>query len=562
MIPILYEATETQFTTNGLGRLVDCISCEVVEERNGIYECEFEYPITGEKYELIKEGRIIAVTHDETGDVQPFILYKRTASIDGTVKFNAYHLSYKLSNIIAMPFTASGIAEAMAEIVPHSANTNPFIFWTDKVVTSQFKNETPRTVRSLLGGDKGSLLDVFGKGEYEFDKWTVKLHLNRGQDSGVTIRYGKNLSDITQEIDASGYYNAVAPFWKNEDEIVTLADGLVTLEGVTDIKAVPLDLSNAFDNAPTEEELRDMAQTRLENSTGINVTENIKADFVQLWQTEEYKNFAPLQRVKLCDTVTVIYEALGVYSVQKKVVRVKWDVLLDRYKEIELGDSQTTLADVITEITTQLTAELPTASMMAQAISNATNKITGNNGGYVVLHNNANGEPYEFLVMDSPNINTAVNVWRWNMGGLGFSSTGYNGDFSSLALTMDGQINANMITVGTMSANMIKGGVLQLGGEQNGNGVLELRTADGTLVGRMDNQGLRMYGASGYVSMNFEEGFAGFDLSGNKLYWVASDQFHMRKAVVEDEITLCELIRFINITNADNTGVGVVAIGE
>lgn len=561
MIPILYESTETQFTSNGLGRLVDTISATVTEERNGVYELEFEYPISGEKYDLIKEGRIVAVTHDETGDVQPFILYKRTATIDGKVKFNAHHLSYRLSNIVVKPFTASGIVDAMAQIVPNSLNTNPFVFWTDKVVSSQFENELPRSVRSLLGGERGSLLDVFGKGEYEFDKWTVKLHLNRGQDSGVTIRYGKNLSDITQEIDASGYFNAVAPYWKGEDETVTLPD-LVVLEGVEDIRAVPLDLTNEFENAPTQAELRDMAQTRLENSSGINISENIKADFVQLWQTEEYKDYAPLQRVRLCDTVTIIYEPLGVYSIQKKVIRVKWNVLLDRYDEIELGDSQVTLADLVVDMTQKITEGLPTTSMMANAIANATNKITGNKGGYVVLHSDANGTPYEFLVMDSPDINTAVNVWRWNLGGLGFSSTGYNGDFSSLALTMDGQINADLITTGLLSANRIRGGVLQLGGEDNGNGVMELRTADGTLVGRMDNLGLRMYGQSGYVSMNYEEGFAGFDLNGNKLYWVASDQFHMKQAVVEEEITLCELIRFINISNADNTGVGIVAVGE
>lgn len=561
MIPILYESTETQFTSNGLGRLVDTISAMVTEERNGVYELEFEYPISGEKYELIKEGRIVACTHDETGDIQPFILYKRTATIDGKVKFNAHHLSYRLSNIVVKPFTASGIVDAMAQIVPNSMNPNPFVFWTDKVVTSQFENETPRSVRSLLGGERGSLLDVFGKGEYEFDKWTVKLHLNRGQDSGVTIRYGKNLSDITQEIDASGYYNAVAPYWKGEDETVTLPD-LVVLEDVDEIRAVPLDLTNEFENAPTQAELRDMAQTRLENSSGINISENIKADFVQLWQTEEYKDYAPLQRVRLCDTVTIIYEPLGVYSIQKKVIRVKWNVLLDRYDEIELGDSQVTLADLVVDMTQRITEDLPTTSMMANAIANATNKITGNKGGYVVLHSDANGIPYEFLVMDSPDINTAVNVWRWNLGGLGFSSNGYNGDFSSLALTMDGQINADMITTGLLSANRIRGGVLQLGGEDNGNGVMELRTADGTLVGRMDNLGLRMYGANGYVSMNYEEGFAGFDLNGNKLYWVASDQFHMKQAVVEEEITLCELIRFINISNNDNTGVGIVAVGE
>ena len=558
MIPILYESTETQFTSNGLGRLVDTISATVTEERNGVYELEFQYPIEGEKYRLLREGRIVAVTHDETGDVQPFILYKRTATMDGLVTFNAYHLSYRLSNIVVMPFTASGITEAMADIVPNSANLNPFTFWTDKVVSSQFSLDEPRSVRSLLGGEQGSLLDVFGKGDYEWDKWTVKLHLNRGTDSGVSIRYGKNLSDITQDIDASNYYNAIVPYWKGEDSIVTLPEKYITNTD-DDIVAISVDLSDAFEEEPTVEQLRAEAERRIEN--GVNVEENIKVDFVQLWQTEEYKEYAPLQRVNLCDTVSVFYEDLGVNALQKKVIRTVWNVLLDRYDEIELGDSQTTLADIITEITDNALSDVPSTSMMAQAIANATNKITGNNGGYVILHKDANGQPYELLVMDMPNINTAVNVWRWNLGGLGFSSTGYNGDYSSVALTMDGQINADLITVGTLSANRIKGGVLQLGGEDNGNGVLQLRTEDGTLVGQMDKGGLKMFGQDGFVLMNYAEGFAGFDLNGNKLYWVASDQFHMRKAVVEEEITLCQKLRFIEVNTSTNTGVALVSVG-
>lgn len=558
MTPILFESTETQFTSNGLGRLPDCVECKVTEERNGIYELEFTYPIEGEKYRELEEGRIIGVTHDETGDVQPFIMYKRTATMDGLVTFNAYHLSYRLSNIVVMPFTASGMVEALADIVPNSANTNPFTFWTDKVVSSQFELKTPRSVRALLGGEEGSILDVFGKADFEWDKFTVKVYQNRGTDSGVTIRYGKNLADVTQDIDASGYYNAIVPYWKGEESVVTLPEYYVT-NSEDDIIAISLDLSDAFEEEPTVEELRAEAESRLDG--GTNVEENIKVDFVQLWQTEEYKDFAPLQRVNLCDTVSVFYEALGVKALKKKVIRTVWNVLLDRYDEIELGDAQTTLADIITEITSESLGDVPSTSMMATAIANATNKITGNNGGYVVLHKNADGQPYELLVMDSPDINTAVNIWRWNLGGLGFSSTGYSGDFSAVALTMDGQINADLITVGTLSANRIKGGILQLGGEDNGNGVLQLRTADGTLVGQMDNNGLRMFGQDGYVLMNYEEGFAGFDLNGNKLYWVASDQFHMKKAVVEEEITLCQKLRFIEVNTSTNTGVALVSVG-
>lgn len=116
MIPILYPQSETRFRNNGLGRLVDCISCVVTEERNGIYECEFQYPVTGQHYSDIQEGRIIFCTHDDTRTGQPFEIYKRSAEINGVVTFNASHISYRLSKVTLEPFTATSCAHALSEI--------------------------------------------------------------------------------------------------------------------------------------------------------------------------------------------------------------------------------------------------------------------------------------------------------------------------------------------------------------------------------------------------------------------------------------------------------------
>lgn len=498
MIPILFDDGEKNYNTNGLGRLADSVSCTVTEERNGIYECEFEYPITGEKYDLLTEGQQILCTHDDTGDLQPFIIYGRTAPINGIVTFYAHHVSYALRGTVVLPFTASSVADALNKIGRNSVPANDFTFWTNKSTSGTFKVEAPRAARGLLGGEDGSILDVYGKGDYEWDRYTVKLYQTRGQDTEVEIRYGKNLSDLTNEIDAGDTYNAVAPFWLNSEtgQLVTLPEGYIFVQSaaqrtayLTDenetiirdendeplevtfrnLKAIPLDLSEAFETAPTVSQLRTAARSELEGSEGWVPTQNIRVDFVHMWETEEYKDYAPLQRVRLCDTVSVYYPELGVEAERKKVVKTTYNVLLDRYDEIELGDLQYSYAEIITK---GILEEVPTTDMMDEAIRRATDLISGGLGGYVVLKPNANGEPEEILIMDTPDLNTAVNVIRMNKNGIAFSTNGYNGPFRT-AWTIDGAFVADFITAGTLNANVIKAGVLS---DVNGNTTFNLLT--------------------------------------------------------------------------------------
>lgn len=531
MIPVLYNNAEKAFVTNGIGRLSDCISCTVTEERNGIYECEFEYPITGVRYKDIQEGCIITVTHDDTGDIQPFDIYSRSAPISGIVTFYAHHVSYRLSDIVVTPFNAGSCAAALDAIPQNSVNTNPFTFWTDKTTTGNFSVDVPDYARAILGGQEGSILDTFGKGDYEWDKWTVKLHLNRGVDSGVEIRYGKNMSDLTHEIDLSSTYNAIVPYWSDtEGSLVMLPEKILIYSGATSrvtdlndenlqiireennepieitykiVDAVPLDLSSEFEEAPTADQLREVARARLESSEAWIPNENIKVDFVQLWQTEEYKDYAPLQRVRLCDTVSVYYPELGVEAVKQKVIKTVYNVLLDRYDSIELGELQTTLAGTITSGIDEKLEDYPDIGYMDKAINQATQLITGGLGGYVVMKLNANNKPEELLIMDNEDINQAVNVWRWNKNGIGYSSTGYNGTYKT-AWTIDGSFVADFITSGSMSANLIKGGTLKLGGSNNTNGLLQILDGSGNVITTGNNAGIntKSLTATDYVYVN------------------------------------------------------------
>lgn len=487
MIPILYEPSERRFLTNGIGRLSDCIRCVCTEERNGVYEVEFDYPIDGEHYSEIKTGRMIAVTHDDTGDIQPFDIYAKSAPIDGVVTFNAHHISYRLSDIVCMPFEATSCVDAISKLAYNSANTNPFNFWTDKAAAGNFKLEAPKNVRNILGGEQGSLLDVYGKGDYQFDKFNVRLYANRGVDTGVSIRYGKNMTDLKYTEDASDVYNAVVPFWLDSQTgaLVVLPEKVLVFSGATPqiayltnedllvirtetgepievayrmVDAVPMDMSSEFQEQPTVAQLREAATAKFLESYAWLPSQTVEVDFIQLWQTEEYKDYAPLQRVRLCDTVSVYYPKLGVEAVKEKVIKTVYNVLLDRYDSIELGTPQTTLAQSMSGTIETMTQELPSKSFMERAIEYATEMITGNQGGYVVLKENANGQPEEFLILDNEDINQAVNVWRWNASGLGHSHNGYNGPYSDVAITMDGAINANAITVGNLWANLITAG--------------------------------------------------------------------------------------------------------
>lgn len=520
MIPILYDNNERTFASNGLGRLTDCLECTVTEERNGIYEAEFVYPITGVHYNDIVEGRIISVTHDEQGDRQPFVIYRRSAVIDGRVTFCAHHVSYDLSGVIVSPFTATSPTAALTFIKDNSITDNPFEFWTDKASGGSMEVDVPTPAKALLGGREGSILDVFGGGEYEFDGFTVKLYQNRGSDSGVTIRYGKNLTNLRQERETLDLYNAVVPYWRDNQsgdliygDVVTGAGGIEELAYWTDqndvyitdengeeleflyIKSVTttMDLSQEFEDMPTKEELEAKALQILNSNQPWIPKESIDVDFVALWQTEEYKNIAPLQRVSLCDTVSVYYPELGVDAVEVKVIKTVYNVLLDRFDSLELGQPKATFAEVISaETSTEVLTK--STSMMEEAINAATSLITGGMGGHVVFSLDANGKPQEILIMDTEDVETAVHVLRINVNGIGFSSTGVEGPYTT-AWTLDGSFVADFITAGTMQANRIKGGTLTLGGSGNGNGTMVVYDAEGNLVTEINNLGtLLKYG--------------------------------------------------------------------
>ena len=350
---------------------------------------------------------------------------------------------------------------AMQGLKTNAVEPCPFDFWTDKETTATFTVTEPASARSLLGGVAGSVLDVYG-GEYEFNRYTVKLHKARGHDSGVVIAYGKNLVDIDQEESIENTITGVYPYYKDTNgNVLELPEKVVSSASAHNFpypRTVPLDCSQEWQETPSVEQLRAYASAYVKKE-GIGVPSvSLKVSFVPLWQTEEYKAIAPAERLNLCDIATVRFEKLGV-NARAKVVQTVYDVLAGRYESITLGEASTNLADTIVAQDKAINAKADTSDLEAAA-ANASAWITGNKGGYVVLRRNADGQPYELLIMDKPTIEEATKVWRFNKSGLGYSSTGYNGTYG-LAMTQDGQIVADYITTGTLSANLLRAGVLQ-----------------------------------------------------------------------------------------------------
>lgn len=402
MKPILYAHEETSFTSAGLAILSDCISFTVEEELNGTFEAEFQYPITGRHYDLIQEGLIVGATHDDSGAIQPFEIYKRSAPIDGKVTFNAHHISYRLSKEVVMPFTASSLAGALTSIVSNIVGGTEFSFSSDMASAGELKVETPSAVRALLGGEENTLLQVYG-GEFEFNNFDVILHDKRGTETNVEIRYGKNLSDLTQEIDESETYNAIVPFWKDSSKstLVTLPELYIAHDPDAELTMMPLDLSDQFNKKPTVAQLRNKAQEKFDAGKPWTPSETIEVDFVALWQTDEYERYAELQRVHLGDSVSVYYPALGVIANAQRVVKTVYNTLLDRYDEITLNELKETLADMNDQsiATGMNTAISDAVKLTIDSIkANQSGTVTTDANGMANINSLTSGTPFDGTV--------------------------------------------------------------------------------------------------------------------------------------------------------------------
>lgn len=477
MIPILYEAKTNDFTGNGTGFLKDATECTVKEVRNGTFELTLKYPENGVYADKLTEDAIIKAKPNNKDNDQLFRIYKSGKTIAGVNTFYAEHISYELnSNPICQPvIEGKNPQQAIEQVLSQAAVPNNYTAWSDIQTRNSTSIDDVVSVRKMLGGVEGSILDTWG-GEYQFDNFTIKLWKNRGKDTGETIRYGKNLITAEQEKNIANTVTAIFPYARyrkdetSEEEIlVKLSEGIIktpNADRYARLKCEPVDFSDKFKDGVviTEDMLRKVATAYAQS--GIDEPSiSIKASFQDMNKIKGNENLATFNSIDLCDTVTVIIEKLGI-DVKAKVVSYTYNVLKERAENVEIGETRTNLTKQITaESKEQADRIIKTATFsekleasLKQRIADATAAITGNSGGYVVLYPPEN--PQEIFVMDTPDTKTAKNVWRWNKAGLGHSSNGVNGPFN-VAIQQDGTIIADFIGAGELDGMIIKVGTVK-----------------------------------------------------------------------------------------------------
>lgn len=486
MKPILYSSTATSFNNQGLGVLSDAVSCTVVEERNGEYELTLQYPVGGIHYSEIEDRAIIMAIPSPYRSAQPFRIYSIESPLNGIVTIHAHHISYDLSGIPVSPFTAGTCKAALSGLVTHSAVTNPFSADTDKLVTGTYTLKVPTSFRACLGGQEGSILDVYGKGEYEFDKFDIYLHLNRGSDNGVKFAYGVNITDFNMERNLESVVTGIYPYWANVDgdELVELDSKIIEIYDpnnptylleaggayLTDSNGnylttqtpfsfhnvLPLDLSSEFEEAPTQEQLKERAEKYISDN-GLGAPKvSIEVSFVHLGQTAEYSYLKEVEKCDLCDTVTVEFPLYGI-SVKAKIIAIETDVLLERYNSVQIGDPRSTIADTIAGLT--LTSATKTEVQMGN--QKAADVINNTKGTFEWIDENGDGENEGFTIYESE----GVAFLRCTAGGIGLSQDG--GLTYTNAITKEGVV------------------ATQLNVQEDGNDVFEVYYDENALVSQM-----------------------------------------------------------------------------
>lgn len=347
MIPILYEANAVTFLNNGLGRLSDAVSCVVNETLNGEYYATLKYPCDGIHASEIRQGRILYMKPNQDDGNQPFRISKIQETMAGRMlTVTANHISYDLGGYPVQPCSGTGISAALSAINANCMVINPFTISTDLTDSaSAFAVEEPKSVRACLGGDDGSILDVFG-GELKFDGFDVEILQARGSNKGAQIRYGKNLQSFVNVRSMESAYSGVLSFWADSNSVAV--GNVVNSTGASNFPTSKIyinDVSTEYETQPTTVQLDNESSAYIANNNiGQTYIDSVTVSFVPIWQTEEYKHLTNFEQIGMADSVSVIYNG---YNFVVKVVQYSFDVIVERYRSMTLGQKKTTLLESI-----------------------------------------------------------------------------------------------------------------------------------------------------------------------------------------------------------------------
>lgn len=556
----LFGITDTSFTSNGDVVIIP-LRAKVHKEDNGSFYLDLETDLSYVDY--LTEGRIVIAPTPQGEQAFRVGNVQKTKSKLST---RCYHLFYDTENYLIQDSNVvdKNCNDALDHLNSATDNTSPFTTLSNITTISSY-----RCVRTSLYEAIQVVLERWG-GHLVRDNFTIKIMDAIGQDNGVTIRYAKNLREITSEENWDNVVTKLLPVGK-DGILLNALDGSasVYLTSTTQYE-IPYTKTVSFEQDIDEENYVDEDGNFDEQAYKQALIDDLT------YQAQAYLNANCIPQVNytlkanietitdIGDTIEVIDDRLGL-SLMTNVIAFDYDCILSKYTEIEFGNFKEKLSNLINNITSETNKVINQAADTIQVTLNqelqaAADKIWGALGNSYVIY-----EGDKILVVDSLPKETATNVIMINNGGIGFSQTGINGSFQS-AWTIDNVLNMEQINVINLTANLIKGGTLKLGSNLNESGIIELYDEANNLIGEMNSSGLKMYGVDGsYVLLNNEVGFAGFDRNNNKIYWVSEDEFHMKKSVVEEEITLCNKARFIPITITENNqvvndGIGLVSV--
>ena len=423
---VLYDTKELEFKTLGIGILRDAITVSVTEELNGLFELTMEYPIDGYLFNELKFTRIICCKSSPYSKPQPFRIYSISTPINRTVTINAAHISYDLSGFIVDPFSATNLDETIAGLKNKVYGDCPFEYVHTVNESGDVNVSKPKSVRSVLGEHVSKAYQP----DFTFDGLTIIMEDKRGSETGVNVVYGKNLIDINQEENNTNVYTGVYPYWRDEeDNITVLEERVIKTPGTWNYtKIYPLDLSNEFKNKPTQEEMKAFTEIYIEvYSLGIPEI-SLSISVLQLNGTN-YEREMLAGKINLGDTITVQFPDAKV-NAKARCIKTVYDPLQNRYETLELGDAVRTLADSIISTSQDIDDKInavkeSTKEYVDDAVLNATKPKAGS----VLLY--PNDKPEALIVMDSTNLTSSQMVWKLNENGLSVSTNGYNGSYTS-----------------------------------------------------------------------------------------------------------------------------------
>lgn len=551
----LFSSNDKTFTTNG-DIVIKPLKAKVHKEDNGSFYLDLETSL--DYIDDLTANRII-VANTPQGE-QAF----RITNVEQTrkkISAKCHHVFYDSNNyLIADSYVVDkNCNDALDHLNSATDNTSPFTTLSDVTRINSF-----RCVRKSLYEAINTVLERWG-GHLVRDNYTIAIKNEIGKDNGVVVRYAKNLKEINCEYNWDNVVTKLMPVGK---------DGLLLEEKYVYSSTqydIPYTKCVSFEQSGIEEDDYKDADGNLNEVSYNNALMNDLRTQAQNYVNENckpsanYKLKANLEKITdVGDTIVVKDERLGL-DITTNVIAYDYDCILERYTELEFGNFKQKLSNLVDSITSSTQQAIKENNnvikvTLSEEIKGATDKIWGAMSASHVIYD---GD--KILVVDKLPKEDAKNVILINSGGIAFSNTGINGTFKS-AWTIDNVLNMEQINVINLTADLIKGGTLKLGSNLNQFGTLEIYDEANNLIGVLDKNGLRLNGVDGsYVVINNEVGFAGYDRNGNKIYWVSKDEFHMKKSVVEEEITLCNKMRFIPITLYDddgkmtNDGIGLVS---